>query len=57
MMNGLRSLFKKDVRLMIFGKFFLMSLGFLIVYTLYVNLGYVRFMDGAERYHDIVNIG
>ena len=51
MMNGLRSLFKKDIRLMIWGKFFLMSLGFLIVYTLYVNLGYVRFMDGAERYH------
>ncbi len=44
-MKGFSSLLKKDVRLMVSGKFFLMSLGFLILYTLYVNLGYVRFMN------------
>ncbi len=44
-MKGFCSLIKKDIRLLISGKFFLMSLGFLIIYTLYVNLGYVRLMD------------
>lgn len=44
-MKNFGALFKKDIRLMVSGKFFLMSLGFLILYTLYVNLGYVRFMD------------
>ena len=39
------SLFKKDCRMMLSGKFFLMSFGFLAAYTLYVNFGYVRFMD------------
>ena len=37
MMKGFCSLLKKDVGLMASGKFFLMSLGFLILYTLYVN--------------------
>ena len=27
------------------GKFFLMAIGFLVLYTAYVNLGYVRFMQ------------
>lgn len=44
-MKGFCALLKKDIRLMVSGKFFLMSLGFLILYTLYVNLGYIRFMD------------
>lgn len=46
-MKGFCSLIKKDIRLLISGKFFLMSLGFLIIYTLYVNLGYVRLMDAG----------
>lgn len=44
-MKRFGALLKKDVRLMASGKFFLMSLGFLILYTLYVNFGYIRFMD------------
>lgn len=39
------SLLKKDCRMMVYGNFFLMSLGFLVLYTLYVNLGYIKFMD------------
>lgn len=49
-MKGFGSLIKKDIRLLVSGKFFLMSIGFLIVYTLYVNLGYVRLMD-VGMYH------
>ena len=44
-MKGFRALLKKDVWLMAAGKFFPMSLVFLILYTLYVNFGYVRFME------------
>lgn len=47
MWKSLCSLFKKDCRMMISGKFFLMSLGFLVLYTLYVNFGYVKFMDAG----------
>lgn len=44
-MRSFRALFKKDVRLLVSGKFFLMSLGFLVLYTLYINFGYIRFMN------------
>lgn len=50
MWKSLCSLFKKDCRMMVSGKFFLMSLGFLLLYTLYVNFGYVKFMD-AQLYN------
>lgn len=49
-MKDFRALLAKDIRLMASGKFFLMSFGFLILYTLYVNLGYVKFMD-AQLYN------
>lgn len=39
------SLLKKDCRMLVSGKFFLMSLGFLVLYTLYVNFGYIKFMN------------
>ena len=39
------ALFKKDCRMLVSGKFFLMTLGFLVLYTAYVNLGYIRFMQ------------
>lgn len=39
------NLFKKDYRLLASGKFFLITLCFLALYTAYVNLGYVRFME------------
>lgn len=49
-MKGFYSLLIKDVRLMKSGKFFLLSFGCLILYTLYVNFGYVKFMDN-QRYN------
>ena len=39
------ALFKKDCRMLASGKFLLMAIGFLALYTAYVNLGYLRFMQ------------
>ena len=36
--KGFCALFKKDCRMLMSGKFFLMAIGFLILYTAYVNL-------------------
>ena len=44
------SLLKKDCQMMIAGKFFLLTLGSLFLYTLFINFGYVKFMK-AELYH------
>lgn len=43
--TGFWPLFKKDCRMLASGKFFLMAIGFLALYTAYVNLGYIRFMQ------------
>ena len=43
--KGFCDLFKKDCRMLVSGKFFLMAIGFLVLYTAYVNLGYIRFMQ------------
>ncbi len=43
--KGFCALFKKDCRMLASGKFFLMATGFLVLYTAYVNLGYIRFMQ------------
>ncbi len=43
--KGFFALFKKDCRMLASGKFFLMAIGFLVLYTAYVNLGYIRFMQ------------
>lgn len=48
--NNFRSLFKKDCQMMIAGKFFLVAFGSLIIYTLFINFGYVRYMN-AELYN------
>ena len=45
--KGFCTLFKKDCRMLASGKFFLMAIGFLALYTAYVNLGYIRFMQMA----------
>ena len=45
MWKGFYALFKKDCRMLVSGKFFLMAIGFLAFYTAYVNLGYIRFMQ------------
>lgn len=44
MWKGFCALFKKDCRMLASGKFFLIAIGFLALYTAYVNLGYVRLM-------------
>lgn len=44
------SLFKKDCRMMSAGKFFIVALGSLILYTLFIRFGYVRYMN-AELYN------
>ena len=43
--KGFCALFKKDCRMLASGKFFLMAIGFLALYTAYVNLGYIHFMQ------------
>lgn len=47
--KSLCSLLKKDCRMMLYGKFFFIWLGFLVLYTLYINLGYLKFMN-AQLY-------
>ena len=42
--KGFLSLFKKDCRMLSSGKFFLMAVVFLALYSAYVNLGYISFM-------------
>lgn len=44
------SLFKKDCQMMLAGKFFLVAFGSLIIYTLFINFGYVNFMN-AKLYN------
>ena len=48
--NDFGALFRKDCRMLVTGKFFWMALGFLLLYTAYVNLGYLRFME-MPPYH------
>ena len=43
--KSLRSLLQKDFRMMRSGKFFAVALGSLLLYTLFIHFGYVRFMD------------
>ncbi|MDE6253651.1 MAG: ABC transporter permease [Lachnospiraceae bacterium] len=45
MWKSLYSLLKKDCRMMASGKFFFVALGSLLLYTLFINFGYVKFMD------------
>ena len=47
------TLVKKDFWMMIYGKFFVLTLGSLILYSCYINFGYVKFMD-EDSYHNNV---
>ncbi len=38
-------LLKKDCRMLASGKFFFVAVGSLLLYTLFINLGYLKFMD------------
>jgi len=49
MWKSLYFLVKKDFRMMASGKFFLVALGSLLLYTLFINFGYLNFMH-AEIY-------
>ena len=44
------SLLKKDFQMLISGKFFLVALGSLVLYTLFIHFGYIHYMH-AELYH------
>ncbi len=50
-MKRISSLLKKDCRMMASGKFFLVALGSLLLYTLFIHFGYLNFMgDNANIY-------
>lgn len=52
MWKSLFSLFKKDCRMMLSGKFFFVVLVSLILYTLFIHFGYLNFMeDNANIYN------
>lgn len=50
MWKNLCSLFKKDCQMMLAGKFFLVAFGSLMIYTLFINFGYIHYMN-AELYN------
>lgn len=47
------SLFKKDCRMMASGKFFFVALGSLLLYTLFINFGYVKFMNSSADIYKV----
>lgn len=47
MWGNFYSLFKKDWRMMLDGKIFLVAFGSLVLYTVFINFGYIRFMNEA----------
>ena len=50
MWKNLYSLVKKDCRMMVSGKFFLVAFGSFLIYTLFINFGYLNLME-AEIYN------
>ncbi|WP_413926848.1 ABC transporter permease [Clostridioides sp. ZZV15-6598] len=44
---------KKDLWMIIYGKFFILALSSLILYSCYINFGYIKFMD-EDSYHNSV---
>ena len=49
-MKNFYSLFKKDCQMMIAGKFIFVAFGSLLIYTLFINFGYVHYMN-AKLYN------
>ncbi|MCC0650526.1 ABC transporter permease [Clostridioides sp. ZZV15-6598] len=47
------TLMKKDLWMIIYGKFFILALSSLILYSCYINFGYIKFMD-EDSYHNSV---
>ena len=53
MWKSLYFLFKKDCRMMASGKFFFVALSSLLLYTLFINFGYVKFMDANANIYNV----
>lgn len=51
--KSLSALFKKDCCMMAAGKFFVVALGSLLLYTLFINFGYVKFMDANANIYKV----
>ena len=51
--KSLYSLLKKDCRMMASGKFFFVALSSLLLYTLFINFGYVKFMDANANIYNV----
>lgn len=53
MWKSLYALFKKDCRMMASGKFFFVAFGSLLLYTLFIHFGYLKFMDGNANIYNV----
>ena len=53
MWKSLYSLLKKDCRMMVSGKFFFVALGSLVLYTVFIHFGYLKFMDGSANIYNV----
>ena len=51
--KSLSFLLKKDFRMMASGKFFLVALGSLLLYTLFINFGYLNFMGVNANIYNV----
>ncbi len=52
-MKRIFSLLKKDCRMMASGKFFLVALGSLLLYTLFIHFGYLNFMGNNANIYPV----
>ena len=52
-MKSIYPLFKKDCRIMASGKFFLAAFASLLLYTLFINFGYLNFMDANANIYNV----
>ena len=53
MWKNLYALFKKDCRMMASGKFFFVALGSLLLYTVFIHFGYLKFMDSSAGIYNV----
>lgn len=47
------SLFKKDYKMMVSGKFFFVALGSLLLYSLFIHFGYLHFMNANANIYNV----
>ncbi len=53
MWKSLYSLLIKDCRMMASGKFFFVALGSLLLYTVFIHFGYLKFMDAGANIYNV----